>query len=349
MEDKMKTISLRLRHWVAALSVLCFSVALYSATSQDARAIYLTQDAIHESSKIKMLDDLLATTEINAVVIDVKVDKPSTADPALKRIVERLNSQNVWTIARIVVMQDSWFAHHHPQYAIKTSAGQLWYSGKKSWHRWWVDPSAPEVVQYNIEIAKQAIDVGFREIQFDYIRFPSDGNLHDMVYPFYHGQNKCETMDDFFQRLTSALRNYHPGIVLGIDIFGEAYFNGQEPGIGQKLSVIEKYFDVICPMTYPSHYKCGEFGFSDPNAHPYEVMLKSLEWGKKHISPAHSVIIRPWIQDFSIPSIYHCGPSVHYGAQEVRSEIKAAQETGSSGFMLWNASNRYTKGALEPK
>ena len=173
--------------------------------------------------------------------------------------------------------------------------------------------------------------------------------MKNMVYPYYDGEPKCNVMARFFSQINSELKKYKPSIVLDIDIFGEAYFNGQEPFIGQRLSDLEKYFDVICPMNYPSHFQCGEFGFHDPNEHPYEVMLKALTLGKKRLTNP-KIIIRPWIQDFSIRNIYGCGSGkTFYGSQEVRAQIKAAQDAGSFGFLLWNASNRYTKGALLEK
>jgi hypothetical protein len=330
-------------------SLLVFSITSNAQSPDNIKAIYLTPESARNPQKIKMVYDFWKTTEINAVVIDVKIDQP-IIDEYLTKLVSELNSQGIYTIARIVVMQDSGLARKRPDLAIKTKDGNFWYSGRKEWHRYWVDPAAPDVVDYNIAIAKRAIDIGFKEIQFDYIRFPSDGNMRNIVYPFYQGDStKCAIMEKFFNHLSSELKKYKPSIVLSVDIFGEAYFNGQEPGIGQRLSDLEKYFDAICPMNYPSHFQCGEFGFRDPNQYPYEVMLKALAFGKKRLTNPR-IVIRPWIQDFSIRNIYGCGSGkTFYGSQEVRAQIKAAQDTGSFGFMLWNASNRYTKGALLEK
>jgi len=320
-----------------------------AASPDDIKAIYLTFGSARNSKKIQMVYDFVHKTEVNAVVIDVKADRPTT-DGHLTKLVGELNNQGIYTIARIVVMQDSDLASKRPDLAIKTQSGELWHSGKKEWRRYWVDPAAPYVVNYNVEIAKKAVDVGFKEIQFDYIRFPSDGNMKNISYPYYDSKElKSDVMAKFFTKLSSELKRYKPSVILGIDIFGEAYFNGQEPNVGQRLSDLEKHFDVISPMNYPSHFQCGEFGFKDPSQHPYEVMYGALALGKKRLANP-KIIIRPWIQDFSIRNIYGCSPSgISYGPQEVRAQIKAAQDAGDFGFMLWNASSRYTKNALLEK
>ena len=315
------------------------------ANPANVKALYLTSDTVRNPKKMFLINKLLDETELNGVIIDVKVGKPAI-DKELEKIVADFNRRGVWTIARIVVMQDSRLATRRPELAIKNSKGELWRSGKREWQRYWVDPASKEVVDYNIQIAKQAIDAGFKEIQFDYIRFPSDGNMRDIVYPHYKGGSKYEVMDKFFARLTSELKAYRPEIVLSVDIFGEAYVNGRGSGIGQDLKDIEKYFDVISPMNYPSHFNCGEFGFHDPNQHPYEIMSKSLSAGKKHLTKP-SVIIRPWLQAFSIANIYKCGGKIVYGKDELAAQIKAVYDNKHYGWMLWNASNRYSEEDLK--
>lgn len=317
---------------------------------KNVKALYLTSDTVRNNQKMKLINKLIDETKINGVVVDVKVDRPQL-DDKLKGMVADLNKRGVWTIARIVVMQDSWLAKKRPDIAIKNKDGDFWHSGKKSWRRYWVDPANLEVADYNAEIAKRAVDMGFKEIQFDYIRFPSDGNMKNISYPHYDGKiSKYEVMGKFFERLTGPIRKYNPQVILSIDIFGEAYFNGKEPGVGQRMSDIEKYFDVISPMNYPSHFCCGEFGFCDPNQHPYSVMYKSLNLGVKYIS-RKNVIIRPWVQAFSIGNIYNCkckDHKSHYGSKEIDDQIRAIHDNGLSGFMLWNGSSRYNEKVLMP-
>ena len=338
---------------VALIAVIAFADYAKGSASADfknAKAVYLTSDAVRNNQKMKQVDKMIDSTQINSVVIDVKVDRV-VIDDRLKKIVADLNSRGVWTIARIVVMQDSGLARSRPDLAIKTKDGDFWYSGKKSWKRFWVDPAALEVADYNSDIAKKAIDIGFKEIQFDYIRFPSDGNMKNIAYPHYDGkQLKYETMDRFFERLVVPIREYNPAIILSVDVFGDAYFNGGEPGVGQKIGIIEKYFDVISPMNYPSHFCCGQFGFCDPNKHPYSVMYKSLDKGKKYLTDKN-VLVRPWVQAFSIRNIYNCqcgDHKSHYGSKEIDDQLRAICDNVLGGWRLWNGSSKYNKDVLIP-
>ncbi|MBI5742225.1 MAG: hypothetical protein HZA25_00080 [Candidatus Niyogibacteria bacterium] len=338
---------------MAGVIFFCGAAAVFAGTAQgpaDAKAIYLMTDHALSKKRMDAVRELLDTTELNAVVIDVKVDLPVLDNPKtrakLEAVVYELNARGVWTIARIVVMQDSWLAREHPELAIKTNGGELWHSGRASWRRYWVDPASSAVIEYNIAIAKQAIDIGFREIQCDYIRFPSDGDMKDMVYPVWRGEKKYEVMRKFFATIDRELKSYQPGIVLGVDIFGEAHFNGGEPGVGQRMQDLEEFFDVIAPMNYPSHFKCGELGLKDPTAQPYELMKRALKYGHKYETRL-GLIIRPWVQVFSIRSIYGCGGRVEYGASEIAAQIRAAREEKAGGYMLWNGGSRYPKETLK--
>lgn len=339
---------------IAAAGFLLGGAVAIAGTAKgpyDAKAIYLMTDHALSKKRMDAARELLDSTELNAVVIDVKVDLPVLDSPKtrakLEALVAELNARGIWTIARIVVMQDSWLARKRSELAIKNGAGELWYSGRASWRRYWVDPASPEVAEYNIRIAKQAIDIGFREIQFDYVRFPSDGNMRDMVYPVWRGgEKKYEAMRRLFAKLNRELKNYKPEIVLGVDIFGEAHFNGGEPGVGQRMADLEEFFDVIAPMNYPSHFKCGELGLKDPTAQPYELMKRALKYGRKYETRS-GLIIWPWAQVFSIRSIYGCGGHIEYGANEIAAQIRAAREEKANGYMLWNGGSRYPKETLK--
>lgn len=305
------------------------------------RAIYLGSDYIFSEKEIAELEKIINSTNANAIVIDFK-DSNSLSQEYMTNLVKRFKNHGAYTIARIVTFQDTRFSRQHPEIAIKTSSGNFWYSGRKSWKRYWLDPASELAQDYNIKIAKKAVDAGFDEIQFDYIRFPTDGPK-DIRYPVFKParENKAEVMKRFFRKMKSELKAYAPDVLIGIDVFGEVLVYGKEAGIGQNLSDIAEYFDVICPMAYPSHYECGEFGLKDPTAHPYKVYYATLQNGLKFLGNK-KVIIRPWIQDFSIRSIYSCGPTVYYGPEKVRAEIQAGRDLGVNGFMLWNASNNFT-------
>ncbi len=314
----------------------------FAVEADEIRAIYLGSNYVFSEKKIAELEKILATTNANGIVIDFK-DNNSLSQGHMANLVKRFKKHNVYTVARIVAFQDTYFAKKHPEIAIRTSSGNFWYSGRKVWKRYWLDPASQLAQDYNIEVAKRAIDAGFDEIQFDYLRFPTDGDMKDIRFPIFNPEkmSKTEVMKEFFAKMKRELKAYSPNTLLSIDIFGEVFLYGKETGIGQTLFDIAEYFDVICPMAYPSHYMCGEFGVQDPTSHPYKVYYATMQKGLSFLKNK-KVIIRPWIQDFTIGSIYGCGPTVYYGPDKVRAEIQAGYDLGIRGFMLWNASNNFT-------
>ena len=336
-----------------------FKIKFASLTAENSsrmpvKSVYLSINHLYNRGKIDYIFSLFEGTELNAVVIDFKVDKPQI-NQYVKDLVVRFHQKGIYVIGRLVMFQDSYLAKNRPHLAIRNKNGDMCFSGKKVWQRYWVDMASEEAINYNIEIAKQGIDMGFDEINFDYIRFPSDlknCNLkNDIMYSVWDGKDKYQTMRQVFSTIKQQLKNYaaknNTRVILSIDIFGEVFAYGSEPGIGQKLSDIAEFFDVISPMAYPSHYKCKEFGLPDPNVNPYIVYKKTHEPGLKYLrSIRFGGEVRPWIQDFSIANIYDCGPIIYYGPREVRAQIKALEDLGITGFMLWNAANNYTKKAL---
>jgi hypothetical protein len=316
-----------------------------NVTGSNVHAVYLAIGHIYSKSKVDELIEIIKNTGANAVVIDFK----DSNVPDMKRMREltaRFRDANAYTIARIVVMQDSLYARKHPEIAIKSAGGGFWYSGRSSWKRYWLDPAANLTQEYAIATAKLAIDAGFNEVQFDYMRFPTDGNMKNIVYPAYRGaQSKSDVMRGFFERIHHELKAYNANVILSIDVFGEVLLYGKERGIGQNAADVGKYFDVVSPMAYPSHYQCGEFGVRDPTAHPYKVYFDTIRKGQGYLSGTNA-IIRPWVQDFTLTSIYHCGPRVVYTAERIREQIRAGEDLGVHGFMLWNAGSRFTRGAF---
>lgn len=308
------------------------------------RALYLSIDNLSSKKKIDSVEHIIGTTDANAVVVDFKVDAIAP-EKIIRGLVERFKKSNAYLIARITVMQDSRLARRNPHVALHRLDGSLWWSGRKEWGRYWVDPASPEVLAYAIDVAKRAIDMGFDEINFDYIRFPTDGDLRSIVYPIYNPltATKSAVMNHFFSELTGELKKYNPHIKLSIDLFGEVAAFGHEKEIGQELSGAATYFDVIAPMAYPSHYRCGEFGLKDPTAYPYLVYKKTLASAKQFLAKEHpKTTLRPWIQAFSITSIYGCGPHIPYGPDKVREQIQAGIDLDIPSFMLWNAGSFYS-------
>lgn len=335
---------------VIGFSGLAYAISKEKPTPDNIRAVYLCSSHVFNEKKIVELERLIATTSANAIVIDFKDSNYISPKKQewMAGLVQRFNKQDAYTIARIVVFQDSFFACLHPEVAVKTSSGQLWTSGRRLWGRYWLDPASSLAREYNIQVAKLAIDAGFDEIQFDYIRFPSDGNMRDICYPFFNSRtmNMEVVMRNVFYEINRSLKAYKPDIVLSVDLFGEVLVFGRVQGIGQNLLDAADYFDVLSPMAYPSHYNCGSFGVHDPNANPYKVYDRTVGEGKRRLAD-RQVIIRPWIQDFSIANIYRCGPKIIYTAEMVLMQIRASQKHGAKGFMLWNAGSNFTREAFQ--
>ena len=296
--------------------------------------------------------DLIDTTELNAVVLDVKddlgfvrydtsvaladeigaVDASYDLDARLKDLKDR----DVYTIARLVVFNDPILAGQRPDLAVKdASSGSVWttWDGVA-----WVNSLDREVWQYNIELAVEAATAGFDEIQLDYIRFPTDGPIEVADYGEpVNPEVRVRAITGFLTEMRAAIAP--TGAFLAVDIFGIILWDESDNGIGQDLDAITPLVDVVNPMIYPSHFSPGTFGYDFPNDHPYQVIRVNLERVQERFG-ASAFKFRPWLQDFS------SGLGIDYGTEEVRAQIDAAQEYGRTGWMLWNNANVYSAPAL---
>ncbi len=327
------------------------------------KAVYVTGWSAGSKSYLNYLTNLFKTTEINAVVIDIKdysgiVSYPSMI-PNINALVKFFHNQNIYVIGRIVVFEDPAFSKIRPDLAIfdKTllkSPGQV-KTAKELWldnHKLsWLDPASEEVWDYNISIAKNVLSRGFDEINFDYIRFPSDGKTRNMGFPVWNQKTARRTvLKNFFRYLRQEL----PDAKLSADLFGQTTVNSDDLGIGQVLEDSLEYFDFVSPMVYPSHYATNFMGFKNPAEYPYEVIKHSLATALTRLekyTPGVSADtpgvyklakLRPWLQDFNMGAIYT--------AEMVKLEIKASQDALKNeynGYMLWNPSNIYTKEAIK--
>ena len=314
------------------------------------KGLYMSGQAFNSSQLFSSLVNLVEETELNALVIDLKddhgalttdLDVQLAQDLKIRTYKGRdaaknmniLRSKNIYPIARIVVFKDPALAENKPELALRRQDGTVWRDRKQLA---WVDPHHPEVWEYTVDIAKEAAKMGFREIQFDYVRFPSDGNMRDVVYPYADGRKKEDVIHEFLQFAKKELEPYN--VFLAADVFGLTTMTSDDMGIGQKIEKIITEVDYICPMVYPSHYGSGNYGFTNPNAHPYEIVQKALLDGLEKIGDV-PVVIRPWLQDFDLGK-----PA--YGSAEVRAQIKAIYDAGLEEWLLWNARNKYTESAL---
>lgn len=319
-----------------------------------AKGLYMSGPVFNSSSLFNNLVRIIDETELNAVVIDVKDDlgylTAPLAIPLAQEIQTRVHKggnaeknmrvlyeKDIYPIARIVVFKDPSLASGKTELAIKRADGQPWRDRKGLA---WVDPHNREVWQYAVDVAKEAAKMGFREIQFDYVRFPTDGDVKNATYPFATGQSKEDIIKDFLAFAKAELAEYN--VFIAADVFGLTTLTLDDMGMGQKYEKIISEVDYVCPMVYPSHYGVGNYGFTNPNAHPYEIVKESLLDGiEKGAKVDSGAIIRPWLQDFSLGS-------PRYGAAEVRAQIQATYDAGLEEWILWNAGNRYTEGALLP-
>ncbi|MEK7481970.1 MAG: putative glycoside hydrolase [Patescibacteria group bacterium] len=350
---------------------------------EEIKAVYFTGWSAGSSKKIDYLLNLAKETEINAVVIDIKDYSGYVAYDIklaeaeeykakeikilrLNALIKKLHDENIYVIARITIFQDPILAKARPDLAIHSkakcqmsdvkcqmSSSTLWLDHKGLA---WIDPAAEEAWDYNIAIAKDAASRGFDELNFDYIRFASDGNLNDMVFPFWDKKTKkSETIKNFFEKLREELEN----VKISADLFGLSTINNDDLGIGQVIEDAYAYFDYVSPMVYPSHYASGFLGYKNPAQYPYEVVKYSIEnalrrltdyglpitatsTGNEILTTNYQLLttkIRPWLQNFNL--------GAKYTAETVNKQIQAVYDAASStpelinGWMLWNPSNIY--------
>jgi hypothetical protein len=325
-------------------------------TPEPVRALYMTSWIAATPSLREKLVKTVEETEANALVIDVKdytgrvafavqskeLQAIGSADGRVADLPEflaALHEKGIYLIARVAVFQDPYLAEARPDLAVvRASDGAVWkdFKGVK-----WVDPASREVWEYHVALAREAYEIGFDEINFDYIRFPSDGNMRDIAYQFFdEGQEtKAEVMGRFFAFLREELADL--GAPLSADLFGMTTTNTDDLNIGQVLETAARHFDYIAPMVYPSHYPTGFIGIKNPAAAPYEVIHHSMSEAARRLTVAgyDPKMLRPWLQDF------HLGAT--YSPEMIREEKRATYDSGLTSWMMWSPSNQYTRGALD--
>ncbi len=352
-------------------------------TPKPLKGIYMTQCVAATPSFRKKLVKLIGETELNAVIIDIKdytgTVSFKTGNPKIdnlestgkgckvsdmKKFIEELHNKNIYVIGRITVFQDPLYVKAHPELAVKRkSDGGVWKDRKGIS---FIDVGAKPFWSYIVSIAKSSYAIGFDEVNFDYIRFPSDGNMKDIYYTYTGTTAKKEMLRQFFEYLNTNLAN--TGVVTSADLFGMTTTNTDDLNVGQILEYALMNFDYVSPMVYPSHYPAFFNGWPNPNKVPYKIVKFSLDaavartkflyteistttitklpdgnlvtrppdyYLMKRINPLQ---LRPWLQDNDYP--------VHYTPQMVRAQIRATYDAGLTSWMLWDAANTYTRAAL---
>ncbi len=345
---------------------------VYLPTPDSVKAIYMTQCVVGTPSFRDELVEIMEETEVNSVVIDVKdfsggigfdTDNPKLKDyisercgaSDMKEFIYKLKQKDIYTIARITVFQDPLYAKDHPEITVQKASDRSTWKDYKGLN--FIDVGAKSYWEYIVELARETHDLGFDEINFDYIRYPSDGNMKDIYYPESNSlivenpeNGKVLSLEKFFKYLDQELRS--DGIVISADLFGMTMTNTDDLNIGQVLEYTAPYFDYIAPMVYPSHYPKTFNGWDNPNKYPYEIIKFSMDEGVRRLNALATATstpdeikrkvskdqLRPWIQDFDYGG--------DYGPEEVRAQIKATYDADLDSWMIWSPSNQYTIEAL---
>ena len=317
------------------------------------RAIYMTSWVAGTPSLRDDLLKLVKETEINALVVDIKDATGRIAyAPLDQKLVEigakeeriknlpeflaELHRAGIYVIGRVAVFQDPYFVSRFPSEAVKVADGSKVWADHKGLS--WIDPNSHLMWEYAAAIGLDAYAQGFDEINFDYIRFPSDGNMKDISFPMSGVGEKPLVLKSFFAYLKEIFEKEN--IPISADIFGMVTTNTDDLNIGQVFENTLPYFDYVYPMVYPSHFPAGWAGFKNPAASPGEVITKSMGSAVARLKVASSTKaeLAPWLQDFDL--------GADYDAKMVRAQIEATYALGLDSWLIWNASNRYTKDAF---
>jgi len=363
--------------------------ALHVSTPSAVKGIYMTSCVAGTPSLREGLVNLVETTELNSIVIDIK-DYTGTISfepkdkellhawqnarcgtPDMAEFVEDLHKRGIYVIGRITVFQDPNMALRRPDLAVqKASDRSVWRDSKGLS---FTDPSSKEIWDYHIAISKEAYDIGFDELNYDYIRFPSDGPMKDIYFPMSQNRSKPDVLEGFFAYLHDNLKD--TGVVLSADLFGMTTTNTDDLNIGQVLERAMPYFSFIAPMVYPSHYPATWNGFPNPNHYPYEVVNISMKEAARRSTATRTTVktsnnkpiynevteydpnlgatttkkvlsgfyekssfdanvMRPWLQDFKYGG--------DYTPADIRAQIQATYDAGLNSWMFWDPANKYS-------
>jgi len=332
--------------------------------SKNIHGLYLTGWTIGRDSKLEHYVWLAHHSSINAYVIDVKGDDGFVAYKSnipmvkelhnyenaynVQKVISTLHANGIYVIGRVVCFKDPQLSKKRPDLAVQDRNGGLFYSKSNGHMMTWLNPADKNSWPYIIAIAKEALANGFDEIQFDYVRFPNDGRVKDMVFPGLTGP-RYQVINNFL----AYARSQMPNAVLSADVFGIITVSpGDTENIGQNLDTVGKNVNFLSPMVYPSHYALGQVingkAYPKPDLQPYAVVYNSLIQAQNRMDkiPNYGATMRPYLQDFSASWI-GAGNYQRYGVAQVRAQIKAVEDAGYTGWIMWNANNHYTEAAYE--
>ena len=334
--------------YTQAISLELPSVLTHTLEPFIVRGVYASFGVLYLPERLAQIIDLVERTELNAIVMDVKSDRgriahrsqveiaqegnafhPDMAD--LRELVRKCREKGIYTIARMVTFKDPVLSSTRPEYAIRRDDGSLYVDLEGLT---WADPFRQEVRDYNIALAVEIAEIGFDEIQLDYLRFPSDGVTRNIVYPVTNTvESRSQAIGEFCAQVREAVRPM--GVAVSADVFGlvVSVKGGRDLGIGQRLEDIAPNVDYISAMLYPSTFGKGNLGLDNPSQEPYQVVYKSCIAALGRTKTK----MRPWLQ-------YYWGDADYYRAQK-----QAAIDAKTYGWMFWNAGGKYTdEAAFEP-
>ena len=322
---------------------------------EEIKAVYLPAGYMEE---LDTLIDMAHTTEVNGFVVDVKDDKgyltfdspnPNLAHMVksqppiedIKGLMDKLYANEIFPIARIVTFKDAVMAKEHPERMVHTKDGELF---KTPQGETWLNPYNRENWPYLLEVCEEAINVGFKEIQFDYIRFHE--SMKDSVCDFPEEETRTEVITAFIDYIYDHL--HEKGVVVSADVFGTIITSSIDANsVGQDYKELMKHLDYICPMIYPSHYAEGSFGINHPDLAPYDLILAVMQYSnnitKEIPREERRAEVRPWLQDFTATWIE---PHQNYADEEVEEQINAVYDALTNEWILWNAAGSYSIGGI---
>ena len=319
------------------------------------RGIYVNAPAAGSPTQLASLLDLADNSAVNTFVIDVKergevsyastvplvgeVGSGRTHIGDLPGLLRDLRDHGIYPIARIVCFFDRILAEARPEWAIRTTDGEIWLDPESN--RPWVDPYNPDVWAYNIALAREALAAGFAEVQWDYVRFPdvADSAGANLVFPARRGRSAGDAIEEFIATSRRELAEFQAPITA--DVFGRVITETGDSGIGQDWDRLVRVSDVLLPIVYPALYWPGNFGVPDPDAEPYRVVRAAMDSALVRMRRTEGAIatIRPWLQAFTQGSTV-------YGPQQIRDQIRAVEDSGLKEWLLWNPESIYPAGAF---
>jgi hypothetical protein len=341
------------RHGGKAVSGTPAAKTKAKAAKQGPRALPREMRGVHVTMALASLhgklDEYVALRRagLNTIELDVKDENGDVGfvrgAPALARrtgaakpyydaraVARKVHAAGLYLIGRVVTFQDPAVSERRPKLALQNPDGSVWHTRAGLG---WLNPYDRRVWNYDIAVATAAARAGFDEIQFDYVRFPSDGDVSAVRYPVRTKGSMAKTITQFVRSASSTLRKLD--VRVSVDVFGLAAT--RDLGIGQQPSRLARYVDAVYPMVYPSHFNPGEYGLADPNAKPGQTVTDALLFFETALRGTDARLV-PWLQDFSLGRTYTTA--------DLQAQVDAARSLDTHGFLLWNPLGLYTSSAL---